>query len=216
MPTRDAPDALLLLTTGCAHCPAVLQGLSQLLEQGRIGRLQAVNIMVHPEVARQAGVRSVPWVRIGRFELEGALTPGELARWVDLTGSDEGFASYFSHLLETGRAHKVADQLRDEPQALPQLIGLLQTETTPMAARIGVGVVLEELEGSELLRQALPELVALARSARANLRADAAHFLGLTRSGDATPMLRELLNDPHPDVREIASDSLEMLPPDAG
>jgi thiol-disulfide isomerase/thioredoxin len=216
MPKRDAPDALLLLATGCAHCPAVLEGLSQLLKQGRVGRLQAVNIVAHPEVAQEAGVRGVPWVRIGAFELEGALTPGELARWVDLAGSGEDFGSYFSHLLETGRAHKVTELLREEPHTLPQLIGLLQSEGAPMAVRIGVGVVLEELEGSELLRQVVPELVALARSAEANLRADAAHFLGLTHSGDAAPILRELLHDTHPDAREIASDALKMLPPNLG
>lgn len=212
---NDAPDALLLLSTGCAHCPAVLDGLSQLLKQGRIGRLQAVNIAVHPEAAREANVRSVPWVRIGPFEIEGLQSVGELTRWAELAAGGKGFDSYYSHLLETGRAHRVAELLRSAPQTLPQLIGLLHSEETPMAARIGVGVVLEELEGSELLRQAMPELMALARSPRPDLRADAAHYLGLTRSAQAATMLRELQSDDHPDVREIASDALRMLPPDA-
>jgi hypothetical protein len=211
---NDRPDALLLLATGCAHCPSVLDSLGQLLKQGRIGRLQAVNIAEHPEAAREANVRTVPWVRIGPFEIEGLQSAGELARWAELATNGEGFDSYYSHLLETGRAHRVAGLLRSAPQTLPQLIGLLQREETPMAARIGVGVVLEELEGSDLLRQAMPDLVALARSPRPDLRADAAHYLGLTRSARAATMLRELQHDDHPDVREIASDALQMLPPD--
>ena len=64
-------DALLLIATGCNHCPAVLEGLSRLLKQGRIGRLDVVNLAVHPETGQALGVRSVPWTRIGPFELEG-------------------------------------------------------------------------------------------------------------------------------------------------
>ncbi|MEJ2592552.1 MAG: HEAT repeat domain-containing protein, partial [Candidatus Thiodiazotropha sp.] len=136
-------------------------------------------------------------------------------RWAELAASGDGPDRYYSHLLETGRAHRVAGLLRKTPQTLPQLIRLLQAEDTPMAARIGVGVVLEELEGSDLLRQGMADLIALARSPRPDLRADAAHYLGLTRSPAAATMLQKLLQDAHPDVREIAADALQMLPPGA-
>ena len=33
-----APDALLLLSTHCPHCPAVLAALADLVKQGAIGR----------------------------------------------------------------------------------------------------------------------------------------------------------------------------------
>ncbi len=208
---RPAPDALLLLATGCAHCPVVLEGLSLLLKQGRIGRLEAVNIVEHPEAAQAVGTRSVPWTRIGAFELEGALTPAELSRWVDLAGTDEGVAAYYSHLLETQRPHRVSQQLLQHPETLAQLLGLLTSDKTPMAARIGVGVVLEDLEGNPLLVHALETLTALAASDQANVRADAAHYLGLTHHRDAEAPLKTLLKDTHPDVREIAEESLQML-----
>lgn len=208
---RSAPDALLLLATGCAHCPGVLEGLSQLLKAGRLGRLEAINIVEHPEAAQAVGTRSVPWTRIGPFELEGALTPAELARWVDLAGSGEGFAAYYRHLLETRRPHKVSELVERHPETLGQLIGLLADDETPMAARIGVGVVLEELEGQPLLASGLEPLITLSGAEQANIRADAAHFLGLTRHRDAAAPLRELLTDPHPDVREIAEESLQRL-----
>ncbi len=208
---RSAPDALVLLATGCAHCPVVLEGLSQLLKQGRIGRLEAVNIVEHPEVAQAVGTRSVPWTRIGEFELEGALTLTELSRWVDLAGTERGVATYYSHLLETQRPHKVSQQVMQHPGTLTQLLGLLTTNETPMAARIGVGVVFEDLEGDPRLAHALPSLKALAESDQANVRADAAHYLGLTRLADAAPPLTALLSDTHPDVREIAMESLQML-----
>jgi HEAT repeat protein len=80
-----------------------------------------------------------------------------------------------------------------------------------MTARIGVGVVMEELEGDPVLHQALETLTTLAESEQANIRADATHFLGLTRHPDAEAILRQRLDDPNPDVREIAEESLQML-----
>lgn len=208
---KPPPDAFLLLATGCGHCPGVLEGLSQLLKQGRIGRLEVINIVEHPEAARVAGTRSVPWTRIGPFELEGALTPAELANWVELAGSEAGFATYYSHLLETQRPHKVSALVTQYPETLPQLIGLLASEATPMTVRIGIGVVLEELAGNPLLAAGLDTLISLAGSKQANSRADAAHYLGLTHHRAAEAPLKALLSDEHPDVREIAAEALQML-----
>jgi hypothetical protein len=201
----------MLLATGCAHCPAVLEGLSQLLKQGKIGRLEAINIVEHPEAAREVGTRSVPWTRIGEFELEGVLTPAELEHWAELAAEGDGYTDYYSHLLESQRAQQVTALIEKRPQNLAYLIALAASEETPMAARIGVGVVMESLENSDPLHQALPELEKLSRSDKANIRADAAHFLGLTRLPAAASSLKPLLDDPNPDVREIAADSLDML-----
>ncbi|MFZ0257771.1 MAG: HEAT repeat domain-containing protein, partial [Gammaproteobacteria bacterium] len=60
MPSR--PDALLLIAPGCAHCPVVLQSLAEMLKAGSLGRLEVVNIVAHPEVAKAVGTRSVPWL----------------------------------------------------------------------------------------------------------------------------------------------------------
>jgi hypothetical protein len=209
MPTNP-PDALLLLASGCAHCPGVLEGLSQLLKQGRIGRLEAINIVDHPEAARVAGTRTVPWTRIGPFELEGALTPAELTRWVDRAVSETDYTAYFSHLLETRRPHKATRLIGEHPESLDQLIGLLADEETSMAARIGVGVVLEELERAQLAK-GVKTLISLAESEHANIRADAAHYLGLTCHPNAEAPLKQLLSDDHPDVREIAEEALRTL-----
>ncbi|WP_369161553.1 HEAT repeat domain-containing protein [Candidatus Thiodiazotropha sp. LNASS1] len=211
MSERDAPDALLLMAPGCAHCPVVLQNLSQLLKQGRIGRLEAVNIIQHPVIAQSFGTRTVPWTRIGCFELEGVLSLGELERWIDMTDRDEGKASYLIHLFETQRAHAAVTWLQRNPDAMPELLGLLRSPTTPIVARIGIGVVAEDLQGTPLWQSTLTDLLKLTQSPDAALRADAAHYLGLTRSSDAIEPLRGMLDDDNPDVREIANESLELL-----
>ncbi|MBI3775459.1 MAG: thioredoxin family protein, partial [Gammaproteobacteria bacterium] len=96
------PDALMLLAPGCAHCPVMLATLAELLKRGVIGRLDVVNIERHPEIAQQLGVRSVPWLRIGEFELSGARSPLELERWAQRNGSVQGHADYLTELLKSG------------------------------------------------------------------------------------------------------------------
>ncbi|MCG7865060.1 MAG: HEAT repeat domain-containing protein [Candidatus Thiodiazotropha taylori] len=205
------PEVLFLLATGCHHCPMVLESLTQQLKQGDIARLEAVNIVNSPEVAQQLGVRSVPWTRIGRFELDGVLSPKEVAQWIERAALETGVADYFSESLAAQRSDKVIHWLEDSPEDLQALLELQLNDATPMAARIGIGVVMEQLEGDPRLSHALPTLVTLSRSKQANIRADVAHYLGLTHHPDARPVLLEMAKDSHPDVREIAEESLELL-----
>ena len=209
--SHQAPDAYLLIAPGCAHCPSVLEGLSLLLKSGKLGRLEVVNIAAHPEAAEAVGTRSVPWCRIGPFELEGLHTQAELARWTEHAAAGSGLDLYYSHLLETQRPHKVADAIQRNPASLTQLLGLLEEKETPMTVRIGIGVVMEELEGDPLLRHALPALQQLAYSSEVNIRADTAHYLGLIDAPEAIALLTRLLQDEHPDVREIAAESIQQL-----
>jgi len=211
MTRNDAPDALLLIAPGCPHCPALLQGLSDLVKEGVIGRLEAVNILVRPERAAELGVRTVPWLRIGPFELDGARTPGELRRWAEQAGSLDGMADYFFEMLKSGRRAKVEEMARQEPDRLQALVRLLQRTDSSMAVRLGIGAVLEELQGSGIAKVIIPQLGALARSGDALTRADACHFLALIGSPDAAPYLRACLDDEDKEVREIAAEALEEL-----
>ena len=207
------PDALLLIAPGCTHCPVVLEGLSKLLKQGKLGRLEVVNVLAHPEISQRIGTRSVPWCRIGAFELEGAQTPSELTKWTEHATAGTGVGEYYSHLLETQRPHRVAELIARQPASFDGLLNLLEDSETPMTVRIGIGVVLEDLHNNPLLLHALPVLIRLADSTAANVRADAAHYLGLTQAPEATAILQKLLQDENPDVREIAAESIALLTP---
>ena len=76
--TEQVPDALLLMTAGCPHCPAAIQSLTLLLKEGAIGRLEIINVAIHTEEAETRGVKSVPWIQIGPFEVEGVASPARL------------------------------------------------------------------------------------------------------------------------------------------
>lgn len=211
MNQEPIPDALLLLAPGCPHCPAVLEGLGALLKEGAIGRLEAVNLAVHPERAAELGVRTAPWTRIGPFELEGAQTPGELRRWAERAGSLDGMADYFLEMLKSGRRAKVEEAARREPARLRALARLMERPDAGMAVRLGIGAVLEELSGSGLAAAMIPDLGALARNGDALTRADACHFLSLIGGAEVVPYLRACLADEDAAVREIAAESLEEL-----
>ena len=208
-PGGDAvPDAELLIAPGCVHCPVVLDGLTTLLKSGAIGRLEVVNIARHPEAAATLGARGVPWVRIGPFELHGAHSPAELATWAGRAADPAGQRAYLTDALQTGQLDSVVRACRRSPELLRPLLALAGDLETPFAVRVGVGAVLEDLAGAGLLAGHVDDIAALAASEQPQVRADAAHFLGLAATPQARVVLRGLLGDTDPEVREIAAEAL--------
>jgi len=211
MSDPDAPEALLLLTSRCPFCPTVLAALSELVKGGRLARLEVVNIERRPEVAQALGVRTVPWVRIGPFELEGLRSAAELRQWAERAGCTEGMADYFNELLTDGKLDKTIELVRQDAARIGALLYLLKNPDTNLQVRVGLSAVMEALAGGEALKTRIDEIGALTRSPDAHVRGDACHYLSLTHSARAVPYLRALLADSERQVREIAADSLEVL-----
>lgn len=205
------PDALLYIANGCPHCPTVLQGLSELVKSGAIGRLEVVNITRHPEAAQRAGVRAVPWLRLGPFILTGLRAPAELARWAQRADSREGMVEYLGELLTEGNLAEVRATLARAPQTAAALVRLLGDPEAELQVRLGVAAVIEDLQGSATLAGLVDDLGALTRHADARIRLDAAHALGLSRAPAARAWLETLREDSDADVREEAAESLAAL-----
>jgi hypothetical protein len=205
------PDALMLLSTQCPHCPTVLQGLGELVKKGLIGRLEVVNIVSRPDIAEQQGVRTVPWVRLGEFELEGLHSPAELRQWAERAGSAAGLAEYYTDLFIHGQLPKALAAIRKYPGHMSALLALAEDPDTELTVRIGVSALMEDAAGSALLQKQLAALTDLAQHRDPRVRSDACHFLALTRSEAALVPLQKLTRDPEPAVQEVAKDSLEEL-----
>ncbi len=203
-----APDALLLLSTHCPHCPTVLAALADLVKQGAIGRLEAVNLEQHPEVGQALGVRSVPWVRIGRIELAGQHGKAELAEWAAKADSEAGIADWFHVLLKEGRLPRAQAAIEADPTLLAAVLPIVGNPEASLNVRLGAGVLIEAFAGSDTLRALLPRLGELSQHTDARVRADACHYLGLTGDAAAKPWLEARVNDADSDVREIAAESL--------
>ena len=202
------PDALLLLTGGCPHCPAMLQALTGLLKEGVIGRLEVVNVAVHTEAAEQRGVQSVPWTQIGPYEIQGVVPPAELKRYAQGVDDEAVFDGYVLDLLKSGKRARFEALVRQEPQRIHALTRLMAHPESSMAIRLGIGAVLEELQGTPLSQVLVPELGALLGSDDALLRADACHFLALIGGEKVRPYMQTCLTHADAELREMAQEWL--------
>lgn len=207
----QAPNALFFLSSQCPHCPVVLAGLSDLVKRGVIGRLEVVNLEQHPQDAQALNVRSVPWLRIGPFELTGARTAAELETWAHRAVSAEGMSDAFHDLLKQGGLAQVLALIQADPARLSALLPIVANPEASLNVKLGVGVVFEDYAGSPDLLALVDDLGALTRHADARVRADACHLLSLTPAEAARPWLQAGLQDVDADVREIAAESLNVI-----
>lgn len=204
-------NALLLISSGCAHCPAMIENLSKLTKEGRLGKLEIVNLETNPDIATELGVRTVPWFRVGNFIFDGVMPYDELVEWAQLAAENSGQVDYLIYQLQHQQLAEVVRQVREHPFYLIELIPLIGDLDTPMAVRIGIGALIEELEQDPALEQAVPALERLTLSPEPQVRADACHYLGLCGDPVAIPAVRNLLDDDNAEVGEIAAETLALL-----
>lgn len=138
---RHRPDALLLMGRQCPYCPTVLKALESLQQKGEISQLESVMLEEHPEVAAEYGVRTVPWVRIGPFELDGLRSEEELRTWATRAGTPDGMSMYLSALIASGNLDKCLELIRADSHQLEALLALFADEDTELNIRIGISTL---------------------------------------------------------------------------
>jgi hypothetical protein len=204
-------DALLLISGHCPHCPAMLERLAALVKRGQIGSLEVVNVEARPERAARLGARSVPWLRLGDYVLLGPRLPAELETWARRAAEGAGMAEYFHDLLKEGALAEVLRLIEAHPARLADLLDIVANPEASLNVRLGAGAVFEDYAGRPALADLVAPLAILARDDDARVRADACHYLGLSRSAEAVAPLRACLDDPDGEVREIAQESLAAI-----
>jgi len=205
------PSALLLIASGCQHCPVMLRNLSELLEQGKVSSLEIVNITVSPERAEALNVRTVPWLKLEEYELTGLKSKSELLEWIDKAGSTEGQRLYFEALISDGKISKAQKIIEEKPWQIPALLSIMDSEDTSLSLRIGVSAIIEQLAGSKPLIAGINALSEYCQHELARVRNDACYYLGLSRHVDAEEHIRPLLDDENDEVKETAKEALEEI-----
>ena len=203
------PDALFLLGTHCPHCPTVLQGLANLVKAGTLGSLKIVNIEQRGDIARELGVRTVPWVRIGSFELEGLRSEKELREWAVKATANTGMTDWLDELLSSGNISKPLERIKSEPALMDAVLELFTAPDTGLNTRIGISAIMEDLKGTETLSAMVDQLGELTHHKDGRVRGDACHYLSLSGNPAAITYIKPLLNDEDENIREIARESLE-------
>lgn len=211
MMSPTPPDALLFITPVCKHCPPVLQAMSELVKQAKVGTLTVVNVAAHPEQAGEYDVRSTPWLRLGPFTLTGAQSASELKQWVEWASGEEGAAHYVEHLLKQGDYKHAVAFIAADARRLKPLLTIVADPAANISVRLGVSALLEGYTGKPELQALLPKLADLAHHPDHRVRADACHLLGRTGSAEARVTLKACLDDESEEVREIAADALKDL-----
>ena len=201
----------LFIAPGCPHCPSVMQVLSEFVKEGLIAELTINNLVLVPEKAQSLDVRSVPWIKIGPFELTGMHTRSELQIWIERVGSDEGMQAYLVELFTSGELLKVISLIKNEHDLIKHLPPLMASNETPLGAKIGIGAVFEEFQGNSIIRKLIPELSALLESDDPSVRNDACYYLGLTESVQAITAIEKMLRDEQEEIRETAHDALSII-----
>lgn len=209
--SASTPDALLFITPGCPNCPVVLQGLSDLVKQAAIGKLTVVNVAAHPELAAEYGVRAAPWLRLGPFTLTGAHSPAELRQWAEWSSGDEGTIQYVEHLLAEGGFKQAGIFIAEDTTRLKPLLAIVANPEKSLVVRSGVSALMEAYTNNAVLQNLLPQLAELTHHADHRVRADACHLLGLSGSSAARSWLEICLSDSSEEVREIATESLQLI-----
>jgi len=202
------PSALLLITSSCPHCPAMLQSLSELIKEGELARFEVVNIELAPQRAQDLNVRSVPWLKLGSIELVGLKSKSEIKQWIK---KSDDMSAYFEELMTSGEISKVQQLVEEKPEHVKTLINIMTNEESSLSARIGVGAIFEQLEGKEILIHAIDELGKHCKNSVARIRNDACYYLGLTHHADALKYIRPLLEDEDAEVKEIAREALDGI-----
>jgi len=205
-------SALLVIGTSCTRCPAALDALTGLLKQGELSRLEIINLEADPKAAASLGVRAVPFVRIGSFELHGLRTAEEYLQWVThARNQDSGLLEYVEDMLGSGEVDKVNQHIAQDAGYLEWVLGLMGDADAKMNLRLGIGVIMEEYAASAEFEPYLDALIEYTRHEDARVRADACHYLALTGNARAIPVLQSMQQDESAEVREVATDSLAEL-----
>jgi thioredoxin-like negative regulator of GroEL len=205
------PEVLMLMGTQCTYCGPMMQMLMEFIKLGQIAELRLVNIENAPELASELGVRSVPWLKIGPFELTGSRTKKELQLWLQRASSLDGVSDYLVEVLSEGNIKAASKLIKGYPQALENVIDLMADPEAKINVRLGVGVIIEEMAESETFKSVIPRLLDYLSNEDARIRGDACHYLSLTKDRSYIPDIERLLADASEEVREIAQDSLDDL-----
>lgn len=209
--SASTTEAILLIRERCAHCAATADALLRLIKAGKLSRVEILNLDQHPQHALARQARSVPWLRLGPFELIGAHSFEELAGWAEHAAAGTGQTDYLLALLAQQQLPRVVNLVEAAPDSLMELLQALADPELDMGHRIGISAVVEALAGTPALLACVPELCELTLSAQPQTRADACHFLGLAGDPAAAPAVRRLLQDEQEDVRDIALETLALI-----
>ena len=208
--TRPA-ELLVFVGATCPHCPGAVRAGNRIALASPLVTVSIVDVQRHSSLAERFNVRAVPLTILdAELAITGVVRPADLVDKILSRGDESHGRNLLLSLLEQGRFDEVAGRMRTGPGAA-HFVALWKGSTTSL--RIGLMMAVEDaLEADHAALDGLvADLLPILSSEDAVLRGDTADLLGRIGHRAATDALQALLDDPNPDVAEIASEALEEI-----
>jgi thioredoxin-like negative regulator of GroEL len=205
----DAADVQVFIAAACPHCPQAVRAAHRLALAGKQVRVTVIDAQRFPGLAEQLNVKSVPTTVLdGDMSFTGVVPAPELAGHILSRGTSEHAAARFALLIEAGNVNEGIERvLAGEAEHF-----LSSWKKSATSQRIVLMTIAEEVleQAPEAFHAIVPELITILSVDDAPLRGDTADLLGQIGHPDGLEALMLLLNDPVPDVAEIAAEALGL------
>jgi glutaredoxin len=208
----DPAELLVFVASSCPHCPDAVRAARAIAfaSCGVMVTVTIVDAQRFEELAARHHVLSAPTTVLdGELCRSGVIPAEELALWILERGSAQHDFRVLRSQLESGRLDEATEAIVSG-SATPHFVALWEESAT--STRIGLMLLAEKAlaRSPEALTPGVPQLIALLSSTDSAMRGDTADLLGQIDDPSAHPALRELLDDPDPDVAEIAAEALGL------
>jgi len=215
MKTNLIPSVELFVATGCVHCPAVLNELSESLKKGLISNLNVTNIAVDNKRADELNVRGVPWFSLSTVQscmiFSGNYSPKEIQQWITLSKKDTGMQKYIEESLANGELMNIAQAIDLKPDVFSTIINMLGDEEVSMDIRIGLDAIIEQFSVTETLQSYTDDLKKIASGNIPRLQIDALHYIALSGDSNNKSYLQEKTKNSDTQIKQAAIEALETL-----
>ena len=207
---EDPVGLLVLIASGCPHCPRAVQAANRLSAASPSVTTTVVDVQRFGDLAESLGARSVPMTIIDDgLVIQGVTSANELLAKVLSRGTDEYEQAVFGSLLDVGRFDAAAETVLKTDHGVARFLHAWCRSAT--SSRMAMMMVVERVLEADpaALNPAVDGLIESLASEAAALRGDTADLLGQIGVPRGIEALRPLLDDPNPDVAEIAAEALE-------
>ncbi len=201
---------LVFVAAACPHCPRAVSAASRLARASERVSVSVVDAQRFPELAERLHVNSTPTTFLdeGRAWV-GEVEAAELARSILARGTAEHELAVFRSLVETGRFDEAIASMESGEGARCFVAAWEKSSTS---SRIGLMLTAERLleRGDAPFHPVAEDLARVTETDDVPLRGDTADLLGRIDHPAARAALEKLLEDPDPDVAEIAAEGLGL------
>ena len=204
-------EVVVFVAAACAHCPQAVRAAIQLGLASENITVSVVDVQFFENLAERHQAKSVPLTVIdGEYSFVGVEPAAKLASKIFALDASDAETLVFDSLLEAGRFADAAEKVVGGEGLTPFLVAWTNSTTQ---IRIGLMLTVEQVfdRRRDALDALVPKLLPLLESEDAALRGDTADLFGQIGHADAAGPLKALLDDPNPDVAEIAEEAIDEI-----